>query len=258
MARSATRRRTLNRRVRVWGLRLALVAVVVAVWMYLNGPGGVSPLILPKLGAVVTTFFGLFLEPTVWAQAGITVFEMVVAFAIAAIVGIGAGFVLSRGRISVRVSAPLLAWGYMFPIVMLYPLFLLWAGVGVESKIWYAAVSGFFPIAYNTIVGLRNVDQRYIKVGQAFGASSLQMDLNVKAGAARPMILSGLRIGVAIVTISVVVAELLGSNVGLGNAIEEASNRFQVVNAYSIILLLVGITAILQLAMEKVLATRYE
>lgn len=146
----------------------------------------------------------------------------------------------------------------MFPIVLLYPMFLLWAGVGIESKILYAAVNGFFPIAYNVTIGLRNVEQRYLKVGRAFGASPIQVDLIIKLGAARPMILSGLRLGVALVTISVVVAELLGSTFGLGNALQEASTRFSAVGQYSLILFLVVMTALLQLAMERALRSRHE
>src|SRR5690606_20901932 len=100
-------------------------------------------------------------------------------FAIAAVVGLVAGFLLSRTRVTALAFEPLLAWGYMFPLALLYPLFLLWVGVGLESKIYYAALGAFFPIAYNTIRGLSSVDSKYLAVGRAFGASKLQVDLNI-------------------------------------------------------------------------------
>src|SRR5690606_31214902 len=121
--------------------------------------------------------------PNIWVQAGITVLEMLASFALAAIVGLAVGFLLSRNKIVVRATEPLFAWGYMFPFALLYPLFLLWVGVGIESKIAYAAVGAFFPIAFNTIKGLRSVDKRYLNVGKAFAAPQMQIDLTIKLGA---------------------------------------------------------------------------
>ena len=251
-------KRSAGRRLQVWGLRLLLVAILVGLWLAANRPGGISPLILPKLDKVARSFWELVTTPATWQQAGITVFEMIAAFAIAAVVGLTVGFVLSRHRISARASEPLFAWGYLFPFVLLYPLFLLWVGVGIQSKIAYAAAGAFFPIAYNTLRGLRSVDERYLKVGKAFGASALQMDVDVKLGAARPMILSGLRIGSSIVTISVVLAELLGSNAGLGHEIEQASSRFQIADSYGVVVLLIIIAAVLQAGLERLLRPRHE
>lgn len=247
-----------KRATKVWALRLAFIGVVVAAWLYATEIGGISRLILPNLQSVMESFGGLLVSSDTWRHAGVTLLEMVFAFLIAAVVGLGTGFLLSRRELTGRVGGTLLSWGYMFPIVLLYPMFLLWAGVGIESKILYAAVNGFFPIAYNVTIGLRNVEQRYLKVGRAFGASPIQVDLIIKLGAARPMILSGLRLGVALVTISVVVAELLGSTFGLGNALQEASTRFSAVGQYSLILFLVVMTALLQLAMERALRSRHE
>ncbi|MER7006928.1 ABC transporter permease [Dactylosporangium sp. NPDC000555] len=256
--RKSPSRGSTTHRLRVWGLRLALVTVIVALWLFANRPGGISPLILPELGKVAQSFVDLVITPDTWRQAGITVFEMVVAFSIAAVVGLGTGFALSRNRISSRTAEPLFAWGYLFPFVLLYPLFLLWVGVGIQSKIAYAATGAFFPIAYNTIRGLRSIDERYLKVGKAFGASAFQMDIDVKLGAARPMILSGLRIGSSIVTISVVLAELLGSNAGLGHEIEQASSRFQIANSYAVVVLLIVIAAVLQAGLERLLKPRHK
>ena len=146
----------------------------------------------------------------------------------------------------------------MLPFVLLYPLFLLWVGVGIESKIAYASAGAFFPIAYNTVKGLGSVDSKYLEVGRAFGANRRQLDLEIKAGAARPMILSGLRIGISVVTIMVVLAELLGSREGLGHMIERASSSFMIANAYGYILLLITISAAFLAIMERILRPRHQ
>lgn len=246
------------RTAKVWGLRAALLLAFLGAWFWATGPGEVSPLILPQLPVVAEAFVSLILQPHIWMQAAITVFEMLAAFALASVLGLGAGFLLSRSRVHARAAEPLLAWGYMFPLALLYPLFLIWVGVGIESKILYAAAGAFFPIAYNTIRGLRSVDRKYLQVGKAFGASALQVDLNIKIGAARPMILAGLRIGSSIVTIYVVLAELLGSNQGLGHEIERASSTLQIPDSYATVLLLIVVTTLLQRIMERLLRPKHE
>jgi ABC-type nitrate/sulfonate/bicarbonate transport system permease component len=242
----------------IWALRGGLAIIVIGAWIYATTIGGVSRLILPGIPVVAEAFFSLIVDPGIWLQAGVTVFEMLAGFAIAAAAGLSAGFLLSRGPIPARAAEPLLAWGYMFPLALLYPLFLLWVGVGVESKILYAALGAFFPIAYNTIRGLRSVDRKYLEVGRAYGASRLQIDVNIKFGAARPMILSGLRIGSSIVTIYVVLAELLGSNLGLGHEIERAASRLQTPDSYATVILLIIVTVVLQQVMERFLRAKHE
>lgn len=248
----------LRRRAMVWALRLVLLAILLGLWMYASGPGAVSALILPPITSVLDSFGGLLFVGATWAAVGVTVLEMILSFVIAAVLGVGLGFLLSRRALRARVAEPLLAWGYMFPFVLLYPLFLLWAGVGVPSKVAYAVVTAVFPIAYNTMRGLRSVDPRYTKVGVAFGASGLQMDLHIKAGAARPLVLSGLRIGVGLVSVSVVLAELLGSYSGLGHDVQAAASRLQIVDTYSLALLLVLVTVVLQFLMERALRVRHQ
>jgi ABC-type nitrate/sulfonate/bicarbonate transport system permease component len=240
----------------VWALRLLLLAIVVAAWVYGTGPGEISLLILPPLPEVLVAIGDLLGTRVFWSALAVTVFEMLAAFLLAAAVGITLGFFLSRTPLRARAAEPLLSWGYMFPVVLLYPLFLLWVGVGIGSKIAYAAVAAFFPIAYNTLRGLRTVDEKYLKVGVAFRASRLDMDRHIKAGAARPLITSGLRIGVSVVMISVVLAELLGSNAGLGYELQRSASTLKLPREYAIALLLLFVAVVLQRLLERVLRPR--
>lgn len=255
---SRTGWRVHQRVISVWALRVGLFAAVILAWVLATTVGGISPLILPSIPKVLEAFVEIVTTGSTWAQAGITVLEMLIAFALATVAGLIVGFLLSRTRLAALTSEPLFAWGYMFPLALLYPMFLIWAGVGMQSKIFYAALGAFFPIAYNTIRGLSSIDERYLKVGTAFGASKYQVDTIIKFGAARPMILAGLRIGSSIVTIYVVLAELLGSNAGLGHEIEGAQSRLQIPDSYALVALLIIITVILQRIMEYFLRSKHE
>jgi ABC-type nitrate/sulfonate/bicarbonate transport system permease component len=248
---------TLNpSRTKIWALRAALLAVIVGAWLFGTGPGDISPLILPTVPAVFEEFFALFTSSFVLEATFVTVSEVILAFVLAAAIGLLAGFLLSRTALRAQAAEPPLAWAYMFPFILLYPLFLLWMGVGVPSKIAYAALAAAIPIAYNTLRGLRTVDRRFTTVGTAFGASPVQMDLHVKIGAARPMILSGIRIGISVVLISVILAELLGSNVGLGFELQRASSTMQNARSFALIILLIVVTTSMQWGLEKAVAPR--
>jgi len=247
-----------GRRAKVWLLRLLLLAIVAGAWTYGTGPGGINALILPPLSDVLSAFGGLLTSSVTWWATAVTLTEMAAAAVIAVVSGVGIAFFLSRTPLRGRAAEPMLAWGYMFPFVLLYPLFILWIGLGMSSKIAYATVAGFFPIVYNSLRGLRAVDQKYVKVGVAFGASRRDMDVHIKAGAGRPLILSGIRIGVSVVMISVVLAELLASSSGLGYELQKAASTLEGPRQYAIVLLLVLITAVLQLIMERAVRPRRE
>lgn len=237
---------------KVWSLRLLLPVAIIGVWLYAAGPGGVSTLILPLPGDVFREFVNLFSAGYIGNALLVTAVEILGALIIAAILGLTVGFYLARKDLRALATEPMLAWAYMFPIVLLYPVFLLWMGVGISSKIAYAAVAGVIPIAYNTLRGLRVVDPKYIRVGRAFGASSLQVDWHINIGAARPMILSGLRIGVSVILIGVILAELIGSNAGLGFELKRATGTLANSRTYALMFFLIGVTSIIQWFLERV------
>lgn len=243
---------TVRLRAGIWGLRLASLAAVLGIWVYATGPGGVSPLLFPEGPEVADAFWQLVSGSAIWSDVGVTLFEILVALAVALVLGFSAGFLGSRTALRARIYEPLLAWGYMVPHVMLYPLFLLWAGVGVWSKILFAALAGFFPIAMNTLRGFDSVDGGYVRVGHAFGASKLQLDWLVKLGAAMPMVLAGVRIGAALAVINVILSEMLASQRGLGHELARTSQTLQMPQAFAVILLLLVLVGVLHQGAQRI------
>lgn len=245
-------------KVKVRSLQVLGVIAVLAAWAGASYSGAVSPLILPPPHDVATRFVALLSEPTLWRATWVTSAEILVSFALATFVGVLLGFLLSRNqRIAVSVE-PVLAWGYIFPFALLYPLFVMWFGAGPESKVAYAFANAVFPIAFNTMRGLSGVESKYLDVGRAYRASKRQVDWHIKLGAAWPMILSGIRIGGGMVMVTVILGEVLGSAAGLGYEIQQSVNTFQIVQAYALIAFLVGLSSLLLWAMERGLrSSRY-
>lgn len=241
--------------IRIRALQVAAIAGLLGIWAGLSGSGAVAPLILPPPWVVAEELSLLVQEPALWNATLITTTELVTAFALSAVTGVLAGFLLSRRQRVARVVEPILAWGYVFPFALLYPLFVLWLGAGQESKVAYAFANAVFPIAMNTMRGLSAVDERYMRVGEAFRASSRQIDWHIKLGGAWPMILSGLRIGGGMVMVAVVLGEVLGANGGLGFEIQQAVNTFQIAKSYALICFLILLSSLLLLIMERALRT---
>lgn len=234
---------SLTYRLKVHLVQAAVLGSILGVWLYAQGPGGASPVVLPRFGDVVHEFRISLTDTEVYRAALITSTAIIVSFAIAAIGAFIVAFLAARTRIRAAVTEPILVAGYLVPSVLFYPLLILWFGTGISSKIAYGVMGGFFPIAFNALRALRGVDERYINVGRAFGASRAQLDWSIKVRAAVPMAAAGLRIGAATCVITVIVAEMLSSRDGLGYRLRAFAQSFAPAKTYAtimVILILVG------------------
>jgi NitT/TauT family transport system permease protein len=238
---------------KVRGLQLAVLAVVVVAWLYAQGPGGVSPIILPDLGAVLQAFFAFLASPEVYEALAVTMTEIFVALLSAGVVGFLVGFWGARSELRAGVLEPLLVWGYLVPHVLFYPLIILWFGIGEPSKILYAASSAVFPIAFNCLRAFRRVDPRYVAVGRAYGASPRQMDWLIKLRASMPIAGAGLRIGAALCMVTVLVAEMLASTRGLGYLLKFYAQSFSTAKSYAIILFVLLVVGVFQFVIKRLL-----
>ncbi|MET7861600.1 ABC transporter permease subunit [Streptomyces sp. NPDC005318] len=244
-------------RVKVWALRLGALAVLVGAWFYATGPGEVSALVLPPLPDVLTQFFQNLGESQTYSDALITLSEIVLGFLIAVGSGLAVGFWCARNPVRVLVYERLLAWGYMVPLLLFYPLFITWFGIGPTSKTMFAAVTAFFPMAFNTLRGFQTVESRYLLVARAFRASSVQTDLLVKYHAALPLVTSGVRIAAALCTTTVILTEMVAAESGLGYELTQASTTFLAARLFAIVLVLFIGVGMLQFVVQRTMRARW-
>jgi NitT/TauT family transport system permease protein/taurine transport system permease protein len=143
-------------------------------------------------------------------------YEVAIAMLIACGVGILVGAIVG-GVASVRnLMLPVFSSLYAVPIVILYPIFTAWFGIGSESKIAFAGVYGFFPVMLSTAAGIRTIDEQYLLAARSMGATLPQLIIRVIIPASIPTVLAGLRLGGALTIIGVVVSEMLTSASGIG------------------------------------------
>ncbi|ADO76456.1 binding-protein-dependent transport systems inner membrane component [Halanaerobium praevalens DSM 2228] len=155
-----------------------------------------------------------------------TLFEAIGGLTISALAGLLVGAIIFRFKILARTLYPLMVISQTVPIVVLIPLLVIWFGFGILPKLLIVILACFFPVAVNTVDGLNQADQAKINLLKAMGASTWQIFLKLRVPTALPMIFSGLKISATYSVMAAVVAEWMGSDLGLGVFIVRSSNSY--------------------------------
>lgn len=163
-----------------------------------------------------------------WRDASVTMFEFLVGYGLAMVLGISLGIVLGWYRRLSYVFEPMINFLYAVPRIALLPIIVLWLGLTVWSKVAVVFLGAWVTILLNTYLGARTVDPRLLSVARAFGASERRLFTSVVLPGSVPFVLAGLRLGAGRALIGVVVGELYAASVGLGYMISVASHNLQI------------------------------
>jgi ABC-type nitrate/sulfonate/bicarbonate transport system permease component len=221
-----------NRRFR----RFLAVAGAFALWQIMALRAD-SPL-MPTVDSVVDRLIRDIESGLIWRHTRATLHRGGLGFLIALGGGVLLGVLMARNRIVEAAIEPLLAATYPVPKLALYPIFILWLGLGTASKVALVALECIYPIAYNTYAGARSVNKNQMWAAMNAGASRVRITFAVILKSSLPSIFAGIRIALPIALVVVVVTELIGESLGLGYLIKSASTRFQPEGAFAVILLL--------------------
>ena len=187
----------------------------------------VNPLFLSSPSAIAVAMYSLTSSgelPQAIASS-LLAFSLGIAFAI--VVGIGIGVAMGRVRMLEYILEPYVNALYSTPSIALIPLFILWFGVGLLSKIIIIFTLSVFIVIINTFSGVKNLSQGVIDIGAAFGASERQIFWKVILPASLPFIMTGLRLAVGRGVLAMIVAEFFTSIAGLGGMIVKYGNFFE-------------------------------
>lgn len=227
--------KTSSRLVR-WIAPLLLVAAILIVWeiavRVTNTPRWFLPAPSDVLRALVEDR-GILLP-----NALVTLSEVLAGFTLAVIAGIGLGVAVYLSPTLDRVLYPIVIASQTVPIPALAPLLLVWFGTGILPKILVTALVGFFPIAVNTVEGLRSTDRDVVNLLRSFGASRGKVFRLAEFPSSLPSIFAGAKIAVALCVIGAVFGELVGARAGLGYLIPRAIAQFQTPRLVAAIVLL--------------------
>ena len=145
-------------------------------------------------------------------------------------------FLLRRHPLMVAILDPFMVGGYGAPKLAFAPLFILWFGIGIESKIALVASVVFFIVYFNTLSGVRALDPKLVQMAQIAGASERHVARHIVFPAAVPHIFAGFRIAVPYAIGGAIIAELISSNRGLGYLVQTGAMNFDTTSVFAAIL----------------------
>jgi NitT/TauT family transport system permease protein len=168
----------------------------------------------------------------------ITLQETLLGLFFGIITGIAAGFLFGLQPLLAKIFDPFITAIYSIPKIALAPLFILWFGIDIQMKVILASVTVFFLVFFNTLAGVRNVDQHLIDAVRLMGGRYRDIMTKVVVPSTVGYILTGVHIAIPYALIGAVVAELIASNRGLGYLIDSSATSFNTAGVFAALLVL--------------------
>lgn len=213
-----------------------LVAAILLVWEFSVGTRLLNPVQFPSLTVIAPAFWKGFSTGSYLVHLASTLYGIAVSFTLALLGGVTVGLFIGRYLHIARTLEPFIYLLYPVPIIAFIGVFIVWFGTGDTIKIGITALSAFFPVVVNTIIGVRTIRPTLIRAGQDMGASELQLLKDVLFPASLPVLFAGLRLAIGISILSTVVVEMLFNpdNRGLGFLLADAAFLFQPDKAFAV------------------------
>lgn len=216
VAAAATRASRSERKTRIVNASIStlLFFAFLALWVLLSA--NVSPIVFPSPRRVWDRTWEGIVSGLLFEEAWVTVQEIVAGFALGVALGFGIGVMLAHWDRARAIFNPYIVASQAVPKVALAPIFAIWFGFGITSKVFIAALIVFFPLLENTVVGLRSVNPDELTLFKSLRASTWQVFVKLRLPHAMPLIFTGLRVASVFAVIGAVVGEYIGANKGLG------------------------------------------
>jgi len=180
----------------------------------------VPPIYLPRASTVVRRMVELLLDPKFLSHVGATLHAWAVGLALATLISVPIGILIGTSELAYKMTSPLIEFMRPIPSVALIPLGILLWGQGFSMKVILVAYAATWPILFNTLYGVHDVDPIAVQTARCFGLKQAAILRRISLPSAAPFIFTGIRISAAIALIVVIGAELLASSdSGIGSYI---------------------------------------
>lgn len=203
------------------------VLLVVGLWEIVWDMGWISPLFFSGPSAVAIAFRKAYTEGTLVSDMAFSGKNFALGFLMAAVTGIVLGILFGWYRWIRLLSNPFVNLFYSMPRVAMIPLISMWFGFGAGSKIFIVFLFAFFPILVNTVAGVKALDPDLLRAARAYCATDWQIFKTVALPGSVPFILTGIRQGVSLGLIGVVIGEMSGGSEGIGYMVIYGGSTFQ-------------------------------
>jgi NitT/TauT family transport system permease protein len=231
--------------------QLLLTLAVLGAWELSVRAGIVDEFFFPLPSDIFQTVWVWVSSGFVFPHLWITMQEAILAFLVGAAAGLLLGFVLARVRFLERLLDPFLQMFNALPRVVLAPIFLLWFGLGIESKVAFGVTLVFFIVFFNVLQGVKSVDKVLLDNARMLGATERHLIQHVVLPSALTWIFSSLHISVGFAIVGAVVGEYLGASGGVGYVIAQAQGVFDTKGVFAGMFILMIVVLIVDLGVNR-------
>ena len=225
-------------RIKLLSLQLLVAVVVLGLWQFFATVPVFGRMVLPPFFFsnpvdVGARIYKLFAAGTVWKHLWVTLAESILAFVLGSVGGVLVGFWFARQPLVAAVFDPYVKMVNALPRVVLAPIFTLWLGLGIWSKVALGVTLVFFIVFFNVYQGVKEVSTTVLDNGRMLGMNERQLTRHVYWPSALSWMFSSLHTSVGFAVVGAVVGEYLGSAAGLGYLIQQAEGVFDVAAVFA-------------------------
>lgn len=210
--------------------------VIVGLWAAAIPLFKIPAYLLPGPGSV----FGRVISdaPMLWNHSMVTLTEIVLGFGLTLVTAIPLGLLIALSPVAKQIGYPPLMLMQLVPKIAVAPLFLVWLGFGIESKVLLTVLMTFFPLLLASISGFQILDPRFLYLTRSMGATSWQTFRYLRFPAALPVIFAGIKTSATIAATAAIVAEFVGANKGLGYVLLRGTSTMDIELTFAVLVVL--------------------
>ena len=245
-----------RRRGHHWALVLALqigfFVFVVGLWQVMVDTGFLDIFFFSRPSDIARRLAEWLTKPSIYGHLAITLAEAMMAFVIGTVGGVVAGFALARVDLLAAVFDPYIRIFNALPRVILAPIFILWFGLGMASKVALGVTLVFFIVFFNTFQGVREVDPVILKNARMLRASEAHLLRHVYIPSALAWIFSSLHTSIGFALVGAVVGEYIGSSQGIGYLVAQAQGTFDTTGVFAGLLLTSIVVLLIDMGINRI------
>lgn len=221
--------------------RLLFVVAIISIWQLLSNVRYLNPIIFADPYSIgrdlLLIFSGQSPIPSFYSHFSATIISLCLGYAIVVCVGVPLGIGFGLIKTFGAVMEPLVIAFFSIPSIILYPIIYLIFGLGINSKVLFGALVGFFIVISNASAAAKNVRREFLVLGNSLGFTKFQTLRKIILPSSLPYIITGLRFGFSLTFIGVVAGEMIASTSGIGSLIEDVIGLLRTTDYFTLIVI---------------------
>ena len=228
-------------------LRVAIIGGFLLSWEIASG-NWIEPFLISSPSRILASMIAGFRSGDLIQHSWVTLQEIAIGFPAGVILGIALGYAFGRSQLLAEIFEPIIIALNGIPRTALAPLFIVWLGIGIWSKVGVVFLLTFFLNFFNTYAGMRQLDQEYVDLARLMGARGWKLTFKVILPAISPYVFTGIRTSIPFSVIGAIVGEFVAATEGVGYFIRQAAGLFRTADVFVGIIVLM----LMVIAMDKV------